>query len=106
MPEPIVILSTCGEISIAQKIAKTLVEQRLAACVNIIDKVTSVYRWKDKVENDNEVLLIIKTVKDRVEEIHLKLAEISGYDLPELIVLEIAGRSAMYLEWLEMESGG
>src|SRR5512136_339128 len=99
--EPVIILSTAGE-SEAQVIAKALVEEHLAACVNITG-VTSVYRWKGDLFQDQEQLLIIKTIRERVDAVIGRIVALHSYELPEMIVLPITGGYPPYLQWLEDE---
>jgi periplasmic divalent cation tolerance protein len=99
--EPVIILSTSGE-SEAPVIAKALVEEHLAACVNITG-VTSVYRWKGDLCQDREQLLIIKTIRERVDAVISRIVALHSYELPEMIVLPITGGYLPYLQWLEDE---
>jgi periplasmic divalent cation tolerance protein len=99
--EPVIILSTAGE-SEAPVIAKALVEERLAACVNITG-VTSVYRWKGDLCQDREQLLIIKTIRERVDAVISRIVALHSYELPEMIVLPITGGYLPYLQWLRDE---
>ena len=99
--EPVIILSTAGE-SEAPVIAKALVEEHLAACVNITG-VTSVYRWKGDLCQDREQLLIIKTIRERVDAVISRIVALHSYELPEMIVLPITGGYLPYLQWLRDE---
>jgi periplasmic divalent cation tolerance protein len=99
--EPVIILSTSGK-SEAPVIAKALVEEHLAACVNITG-VTSVYRWKGDLCQDREQLLIIKTIRERVDAVISRIVALHSYELPEMIVLPITGGYHPYLQWLEDE---
>jgi len=99
--EPVIILSTSGE-SEAPVIAKALVEEHLAACVNITG-VTSVYRWKGDLCQDREQLMIIKTIRERVDAVISRIVALHSYELPEMIVLPITGGYPPYLQWLEDE---
>jgi periplasmic divalent cation tolerance protein len=101
MSEPVVVLSTCETFDDARRIATHLVELRLAACVNILPGTTSVYRWKDKTECTSEVTLLIKSNRKLVAEIQREFRTIHPYEVPELVVLSIAGGSGPYLAWLE-----
>jgi len=95
-----IVLVTCGRISEARQIARSVVEQRLAACVNIVSApVESVYRWKGRVESAKEFLLIIKTSRRNLARLERRIVELHSYDLPEFLVLT-AGGSAQYLRWL------
>jgi periplasmic divalent cation tolerance protein len=100
MSQAVIALSTCGDPAAGRKIATRLVEDRLAACVNLVDGVTSVYRWQGKIEEDSEVLLIIKTTRERLVRIEEVVRELSGYDVPELIAAEIKDGYQDYLNWL------
>ena len=97
-----VVLVTCGSIIEARRIANRVVRKRLAACVNILPgKVTSIYRWKGKVESARERLLLIKTSRKRLAKLQAAVERMHSYDVPEFIVLPIAAGSAAYLAWLE-----
>lgn len=80
-------LTTCVDSDSAASLAALLVERRVAACVNIVPGIRSIYRWQGKIEDETECLLIIKTVADRVVELKASIAELHSYDVPELIVL-------------------
>ncbi len=101
MTDKLLVLSTAGSESEARKIAQTLVQHRLAACVNIVPKIHSVYRWKGKVEQAEEYLLVIKTVKARKEEVRAAICELHSYQLPECIAIQVESGSAEYLKWVE-----
>jgi periplasmic divalent cation tolerance protein len=101
MTDKLLVLTTAGSEPEAQKIASALVERRLAACVNIVPRVQSVYRWKDKVEQAEEYLLLIKTVKTREEQVRAAIRELHSYELPECIAVSVEGGSADYLKWME-----
>ncbi len=96
-----IFLVTVPNIEEGQKIAKILVENKLAACVNIIRNIISIYRWKGKIEEDNENLLIIKTVEKNSEAIIQKINEIHSYSEPECIGFKIEKGSETYLKWIE-----
>lgn len=101
MKDKIVVLVTCGSGKQARKIARALVERRLAACVNILPgTVASVYRWKGKVESAKEILLIIKTARGRFAALQRAVRELHRYDVPEIIALPIVAGSSNYLAWL------
>ena len=85
----------------AAGMARTLVERGLAACVNVLPGVTSVYRWKDAIETDPEVQLVIKTTADKVEALDQAIRALSPYDVPEFVVLPIVAGSDKYLAWLD-----
>jgi periplasmic divalent cation tolerance protein len=97
---PVVVLSAVGAPPDAQRIARALVEERLAACVNVVPGVVSVYRWKGVVEKEDELLLVIKTIGERVEQLKARLLQLHPYELPEVVVIPIGGGHAPYLEWI------
>ena len=95
-----IMLTTAGSQEEARKIAQTLVDRRLAACVNIVSQIESIYRWQGKVESATEWLLVIKTQADLFERIRDAIKELHSYDLPECVMLEISAGSKEYLEWI------
>ena len=101
MNERVVALSTAGTAEDAERIARALVEGRLAACVNIVPGVVSVYRWKGEVCRDEARLLIIKTRAARIEALREALVAIHPYELPELVALPIEAGHEPYLAWLD-----
>lgn len=101
MSDHVVVLSTVGKAEDAARLARALVERRLAACVNVVAGVRSVYRWKGNVEEDEERLLVIKTRRDRFEALRAALLSLHPYELPEAIVLPIEAGHAPYLAWLD-----
>ena len=98
---PILATTTTATMEDARKIAARLVEERLAACVQIAEPITSVYRWQGAVEEEKEILLLIKSSKDLVPRIADLLDRIHPYEVPELIVVPIIEGSSAYLSWLE-----
>jgi len=105
MTDKLLVLSTAGSEEEARKIALALVERKLAACVNIVPRIHSVYRWQGKVESADEFLLIIKTTKDREEQVRSAIKELHSYELPECIVIGIDGGSEEYLRWVSESVG-
>jgi periplasmic divalent cation tolerance protein len=95
-------LSTCPDTDTAQRIADALVEERLAACVNLLPGVRSTYRWQGQVERAEEVLLLAKTTRERLPDLQARLVALHPYELPELIAVEAAGLPA-YLQWIAGE---
>ena len=87
----------------AEKIAKTLVEKRLAACVQIVGPIVSTYWWKDNIETAEEWLCIIKSMKDLYEELEKSIKEIHPYETPEIFALPVVAGSKDYLKWLSNE---
>ncbi|HJS99360.1 MAG TPA: divalent-cation tolerance protein CutA [Terriglobales bacterium] len=101
-----IVLTTAGSREEAEKIAYALVERRLAACVNIVGPIYSVYRWQGKVESADEHLLVIKTMAAHFDAVAKAIQELHSYELPECIELSIEGGSAEYLEWIEQSVVG
>jgi periplasmic divalent cation tolerance protein len=95
-----IVLTTAGSQEEARKIAHALVERRLAACVNIVPQIESVYRWQGKVESAAEWLLVIKTKASAFERVRDAVKELHSYDLPECVMLEVAAGSKEYLDWI------
>lgn len=102
--EPIVVFMTTNDITEAEKIAAELVKDGLAACVNIINKVRSIYRWQGEICRDTEALCVIKTVKGNFEALKDRIKSLHSYTVPEVIGLPIELGSAKYLKWLVKES--
>ncbi|PYU13226.1 MAG: divalent-cation tolerance protein CutA [Acidobacteria bacterium] len=101
MTDKVVVLVTCGTRDEAGRIAKRLVERRLAACVNVLDaRVRSTYRWKGKVETAEEILLLIKSSKKLFRAVRAEVERLHSYEVPEVIALPIADGSPAYLAWL------
>ena len=100
MSELIVVFVTCGSEEEALKIANALIEEHLAACTNLVSPIRSIYRWEGKIWDEKECLLIIKTQKQRFEELEKKVKSLHSYSVPEIISLPIAVGSSSYLNWL------
>jgi periplasmic divalent cation tolerance protein len=100
MTDKRIVLSTAASEDEARKIAHHLIEQRLAACVNIVPQIESIYRWKEKVESSQEFLLLIKTSADRFSQIRDAIRELHSYELPECVAINIEDGSPEYLQWL------
>lgn len=96
----IVSIITVGDARQAEEIARCLVEEKLAACVNIIPSVRSVYRWKDRVEEGTELMLIVKTERRVFEKMKRRVLELHSYELPEIIALNISEGLESYLDWI------
>jgi periplasmic divalent cation tolerance protein len=99
--ESIVVLVTCGSEEEALKIAHALVEDHLAACVNLVSPIRSIYRWEGKIWDEKEWLLIIKTQGKNFNELKIKVKSLHSYAVPEIISLPITEGSSSYLHWLE-----
>ena len=95
-----IVLSTTGSREEAEKIANALVERRLAACVNIVPQLRSIYRWEGKVERAEEVLLIIKTSAARFPSVRNAIETLHSYDVPECVCLSVEDGSEKYLKWI------
>jgi periplasmic divalent cation tolerance protein len=103
MTDKIVILSTCGSSDEAERLARKLVDQRLAACVNVISPVRSFYRWKGAVEDASEWLLVIKTSRALFDRLRSELEFSHSYEVPEILALPVVEGSANYLSWMDGE---
>ena len=97
---PVVVLTTVGAAFDVTTLARELVEQRLAACVNIIPAVRSLYRWQGKIEDDAEQLLLIKTVAERVDALQAALIARHPYEVPEFVVIQMDEARGAWREWL------
>jgi periplasmic divalent cation tolerance protein len=95
-----IVLVTCGSTTEARKIGRALVEKKLADCANIVPGVESIYRWKGNVERAREVLIIIKTMANRLPVLEREVKRLHSYDVPEFIVLSVIAGSRNYLAWL------
>ncbi|MGA8270086.1 MAG: divalent-cation tolerance protein CutA [Candidatus Sulfotelmatobacter sp.] len=100
MTDKRIVLTTAGSEEEAQKIAHYLVEHRIAACVNIVPKIASIYRWQGKIEEAHEWLLLIKTTAEAFAQVRQAITELHSYDLPECICLTIEDGSPEYLQWV------
>lgn len=98
------ILSTCPDADTAQRLARILVEERLAACVSLLPGGVSTYRWQGRVEQATEVQLLAKTPADRRDALMARLAELHPYELPEILAVETAAGLPAYLDWVTAET--
>src|SRR5215467_13549077 len=105
MPDEKLVISTAGSKEEASRIATALVEGQLAACVNIVGPIESVYRWQGKVDSAPEFLLLIKTTGSRATAVMARIRELHSYDLPEAIEMAIDGGSPEYLQWIATSVG-
>ncbi|HEU4431613.1 MAG TPA: divalent-cation tolerance protein CutA [Myxococcota bacterium] len=101
-----VCLVTAPDAEVAQRIARALVDEQLAACVNVVPGVRSIYRWQGEVNDDAELLLIVKTTQKRLAALAERLAVLHPYALPELVALTPSGGSERYLDWVRAEVKG
>jgi periplasmic divalent cation tolerance protein len=100
MTDAQLVLTTLPNADAAATLARALVEERLAACCNILPAVRSIYRWQDKVNDENEVLMLIKTRAEQIERLKSRMLELHPYAVPEILVLPVESGYTGYLEWL------
>ena len=98
-----VVYSTINNIQDARKIAHTLIDEQLVTCVNIIPDIESVYRYKGKIEEENEVIMVAKTSDEKIEKTIQRIEQMHSYELPDIIVLPITGGLNDYLDYLNKE---
>jgi len=101
--DKIVVFTTCESEQQAQRLARRLVEQRLAACVNILPPARSVYRWKDQIEETAEFVLIVKSRRDVFSKLREAIGHLHSYEIPEVIALPVVDGSDAYLHWMDRE---
>jgi periplasmic divalent cation tolerance protein len=106
MSEPLVVLMTAGSQEEAERIAQALVGDMLAACVNLIPGVTSIYRWEGQIQRDQEWLLVAKSERQVLDPLVRRVQALHSYDVPEIIALPLVGGSEAYLRWLDREVHG
>ena len=99
-----VVLVTAPDAETGARLARSLVEERLAACANLVPGVRSIYRWEGRVQEDAEVLLVLKTRAERVDALAARVSELHPYDMPEVVALPAVGGSRAYLDWVRGES--
>jgi periplasmic divalent cation tolerance protein len=97
----LLVLNTCPDEAVAESIAEVLVSQKLAACVNILPKIRSIYAWKGNIERDNEVLLLIKTRKEQFQALEQTIVQLHPYELPEIIGVSVETGLKDYLNWID-----
>ena len=95
-----VVLCTAASVADAERIARAVVEERLAACVNPVPGVTSLYRWEGKIERSEEVLLVIKTRADLLDRLRGAIVAVHPYDVPEVVALPVTAGHPPYLDWI------
>jgi len=103
MTDKIVVLTTCESEEEAERIARSLVEKRVAACVNILPKARSIYRWKGAMEDAQEFVLLIKTRRDVFDALRTELSKAHSYEVPEVMALPVVDGSESYLGWIDRE---
>jgi len=105
MTDKRVVLTTCGSVEEGRRIAQELVTRRLAACVNIVPQVESVYRWQGEVESAAECLLVIKSTAEAFDSLRDALGKLHSYDVPECVALAVEDGGAAYLDWISSSVG-
>src|SRR5262245_10014497 len=103
MTDKIVIFSACSTPEEARRIARKLVDERLAACVNVVPGISSFYRWKGAIEEADECLLVIKSSRERFDRLRVELEKAHTYEAPEVVAVPIVEGAPNYLNWLETE---
>ena len=103
--EVVIILTTWPDIELARVAARTLVEERLAACANIVPAIESIYRWEGKVEIATETLMILKTTIGRYPQLEMRIKALHSYEVPEIVSLRVTDGLPAYLRWVEASSG-
>ncbi len=99
--EALFVYITCGSQEEAQKIGASLVQDRLAACANIIPGMTSIYQWKGRIEQDQEIVLIAKTTRSQLEALTQHVTQLHSYEVPCVVALPIQGGNPDYLQWIK-----
>lgn len=103
--ELVVFITAPEQGGVAERLARALVERKLAACVNIVPTVRSIYRWQGRIEDEAEALLIVKTRRDKLDELGRALKDLHPYEVPECIALAIERGRASFLDWLVAQTG-
>lgn len=103
MTDKIVVLSTCGSAEEATRLARALVEKKLAACVNVMPAIRSIYRWKGVIEDEQESLLVIKSSRALFDQLRAEIERLHSYEVPEVIAVPVVDGSEEYLAWLDRE---
>jgi periplasmic divalent cation tolerance protein len=100
-----IVLVTCASMAEARRIGRTVVEKKLAACANIVARIESIYRWKGKMEQAREVLVVIKTTAKRLRQLEREVKRGHSYEVPEFVALPIVAGSQKYLKWIGQNAG-
>jgi|SRR5260370_5359107 periplasmic divalent cation tolerance protein len=106
MTDKILVLSTCAAEADAERLARALLDTRLAACVNVVPGVRSFYRWKGEIESEIEFMLIIKTSRDLFPALRAEIEKLHPYEVPELLALPVLAGAENYLSWLQANLRG
>jgi len=104
MTDALLVFTTLPSAEKAAELGKVLVEERLAACANLIPAVRSIYRWQGKVQDENEVLVLLKTRAEHLERLKLRILELHPYEVPEVLAVPVEAGYQPYLEWLAGET--
>jgi periplasmic divalent cation tolerance protein len=105
MTDLVIVLTTVADDERAEQLARRLVDERLAACVNLHAPMVSMYRWHGRLERDTERQMVIKTTRDRVQALEARITQLHAYELPEFLVVSVDEGSAAYLQWVKEEAG-
>lgn len=103
MTEKIVVLSNCGSEEEARRIARALVEARVAACVNILPGIHSIYHWQGAIQEDSEWMLVIKSTRSMFDRLSVELRKVHSYQVPEVLAVPVVAASQDYLDWMDRE---
>jgi periplasmic divalent cation tolerance protein len=104
MSDIVIVYTTVADDERAEQLARRLVDERLAACVNLHPPMVSMYRWRGTLERDSERQMVIKTTRDRLPALEARLTQLHAYELPEFLVVAVDGASAAYQSWLKDET--
>ena len=104
MDQALLVLANVPDLECAQLVARTLIESRLAACVNLLPAVQSIYRWQGKIEEATEITLLIKTTSQHYDSLQQVIVKLHPYDVPEIIAIPIVAGYAPYLKWIATET--
>ena len=104
MTDALLVFTTLPSADKAAELAKVLVEERLAACANLLPAIRSIYRWQGKLQDENEVLVLLKTRAEHLERLKLRILELHPYEVPEILAVPVEAGYQPYLEWLAGET--
>ncbi len=104
-PDAVVVLVTAPSAEKAAELGKALVSERLAACASVVPEIRSIYWWEGKVQDEGELLIVLKTTRERFEALRQRVVELHPYQVPEVIALPVEAGSEAYLAWIEGEVG-
>lgn len=105
-PATVLVTVTAPSLEVAERLVTTLVEERLAACGNILQGVTSIYRWQGRLERSDEVLILLKTVQASVQRLMVRVTELHPYEVPEVLAFTAAAGFAPYVSWVAANANG